>query len=147
MQSLVFLLTYFKHGDWSKLSCLLHLHALNAPYFSGICSGNWYCVLHKQEMISKHAEGMALRNIKMASILLHNASNPRYDGYNSTDWCFTLLLIFHWIREIRQISSRNTGATEAGIFIVMYNGSSILVYGPSLERFVQPWSLWPGWFS
>ena len=28
----------------------------------------------------------------------------------------------------------------------MSNGSSILVYGPSLERFVQPWSPWPGWF-
>ena len=40
--------------------------------------------------------------------------------------------------EIRQILSRNTGATEAGIFVAMNNGSSILVYGPSLERFVQP---------
>ena len=27
---------------------------------------------------------------------------------------------------------------RAGIFIAMNNGSSILVYGPSLERFVQP---------
>ena len=40
--------------------------------------------------------------------------------------------------EIRQISSKNTGATEAGIFIAMNNGSSIRVYGPSLEKFVQP---------
>ena len=29
-------------------------------------------------MISKHAEGLALRNIKMDLILLYNASNPRY---------------------------------------------------------------------
>ena len=36
--------------------------------------------------------------------------------------------------EIWHISSRNTGATEARIFIVMSNGSSILVYNDQVWK-------------
>ena len=59
------------HGDWPKMSCLLHRHTAVqcSPFLRHLQRKLMHRVLPEHAMISKHADGMGLRDIKIGSNL------------------------------------------------------------------------------